>query len=82
MDAIPISARPTFRYRRFVIVWQVGIGAQIPDGLVYARRKSRRRSIQERNIRRRSQSPVVDQRRRRVAGATGEFIDENNNFIH
>lgn len=62
MDVIKISARPAVGHCWFSILWKIGVGPQIPDGIVHARRESRRRSVQERNIRGRSQSPVVNQR--------------------
>lgn len=72
MDVVPVGAGPAAGHRRFAVVRQVGAGAQIPDGFVYAGRKSGRRPFQKRDIRGRPQSPVVDPGRRRFAGVAGE----------
>jgi len=77
MDVVPVGAGLASGHRRFPVVRQVGAGAQIPNGVVHAGRESRRWPVQERDIRGRSQSPVVDQRRGRFAGTTGEL---NENF--
>lgn len=73
MDVIPIGARPTPGHRRFIVIWKVSTSAQVLDGFIHARRESRRRSVQERDIRGWSQSPVVDQRRGRFAGTAGKL---------
>lgn len=72
MDVVPVGTGPAAGHRRFAVVRQVGAGAQIPDGFVHAGRKSGRRPFQERDIRGRPQSPVVDPGRRRFAGVAGE----------
>jgi len=74
MDVVPVGARSASGHRRLAVVRQVGAGAQVPDGLVHAGRKPGRGSLQERDIRGRSQSSVVDQRRGRLARATGERL--------
>lgn len=76
MDVIPVCAGLAAGHRRFSVVRQVGVGAQVLNGLVYAGGEPRRWSVQKGDIRRRSQSPVVDQGRRRFARATSEWICE------
>lgn len=72
MDVVSVGAGLASGHRRFPVVRQVGAGAQIPDRVVHAGRESRRWPVQKRDIRGRSQSLAVDQRRGRFAGATGE----------
>lgn len=76
MDVIPVCAGLASGHRRFSVVGQVGVGAQVPNGLVHAGGKPRRWSVQKRDIRGRSQPPVIDQGRGWFARATGEWICE------
>jgi len=62
MDVVPVSSRLAAWHCWFAFVRQIGAGSQVPDRIVHARRESGRRSIQERDIRGRPQSPVVDSR--------------------
>lgn len=73
MDVISGSTGPTLRHRGIPVIGKIGSSAQVPDRVVHAGGKSRRWTVQEGNIRGRSQSPVVDQRRGRFARTTGEL---------